>query len=390
MILDRYENFLAERRAEGLERCLRWSSSPEAGWVEVAGKRLLNLSGNDYLGLSRHPLLLQRAREWGERWGTGSGASRLVTGNLELFRQVEEPLAALHGSATALIFNSGFQANSGILPALLDAQVLGAMPLVFSDRLVHASIHQGCRAAGVRQLRYRHNDMNHLEHLLSAHAHLPGPRFILTESLFSMEGDVAPMGDLLALKERFGAFLYLDEAHAVGVMGREGRGVSCDHGGQVDLILGTFGKALGSFGAYVACSEKVRQYLINRSNAFIYSTALPPTVLGSMSAALELLPALEEERQHLMTTSGWLRQALRQQGWDTAASCSQIIPVITQTPQQAMTMSQRLQEEGILGVAIRPPTVPTSRLRLSLSALHQTEQLQPLLAILSTMQEEGA
>jgi 8-amino-7-oxononanoate synthase len=375
-----YGRFCDRLAAAGRKRMLRAVGPSEAGCTRVGEKSLVNFSSNNYLGLAQHPELIRRAREWAGEWGAGAGASRLVCGTLELHERVEEKLARGKGTEAALVFNSGYQANASVLPALLDRRVLGAEPLVFSDRLNHASIHAGCRAAGVRQIRYRHNDTSHLEDLLKSRAADKGARFILSETVFSMEGDRAEVGALTELAERFGAFLYLDEAHATGVLGRDGFGLSAEHPGGTDLAMGTFSKALGGFGGYVACSAELRDYLVNRCAGFVYSTALPPAVLGAMDAALDLLPGLERRRRALQDNAERVRGALRGAGLDCGASTTQIIPLILGREEDALTMSRDLEEEGILAVAIRPPTVPAgaSRIRFSLTAAHTEGDLARL------------
>ncbi len=372
------------------------------GRVVVDGRELVNVSSNDYLGLSRSPQLVARSTQWGERWGAGSGASRLVSGSLEPFARVEEKLAAGKGAEAALVFASGYQANASILPALLDARLHGAQPLVFADRLNHASLHAGCNAAGVSQIRYRHNDMSHLEELLAAK--IPGgekaaenaadrpPAFILSETVFSMDGDRADIPALADLARRFGAFLYLDEAHATGVLGRNGFGLAADHPGAANLVMGTFGKALGGFGAYAACSATLRDYLINRCGGMVYSTALPPTVLGAMDAALDLIPELEEARRRLLRNAEALRAQWRDAGLDCGASTTQIIPLILGDDEAALALSRALEEEGFLAVAIRPPTVPegTSRLRIALSAVHGDDDLARLAEAVIRLAAKGS
>ncbi|WP_420886870.1 aminotransferase class I/II-fold pyridoxal phosphate-dependent enzyme, partial [Candidatus Magnetaquicoccus inordinatus] len=250
-----YRQFCQQRQDTGRWRQMRLLTSVQDGSVFINHRELLNFSSNNYMGLAAHPLLLQRAIAWTKQWGCGASASRLVCGNLAPFATIEEKLARGKGSEAALLFNSGFQANSAVLTALLDRHVLGADPLVFTDRLNHASLHHGCQCAGVRQIRYRHNDLNHLQSLLQQHADRSGPRFILSETVFSMDGDRCDVPALIALKEKYGAFLYLDEAHATGVFGKNGFGLTADYAEQIDLVMGTFSKGLGSFGAYIACSQ---------------------------------------------------------------------------------------------------------------------------------------
>lgn len=342
---------------------------------DAAGAELVNFSGNDYLGLSRHPELIRRAADFALRYGAGAGASRLVTGNLPPFAGIEARLAAAKGTEAALVFVSGVQANLTILPALLDRQTLGAEPLVYADRLNHASLIQGCIAAGVRQHRFRHNDLNHLEELLARDAALSRPRFIVTESVFSMDGDRTDIPALAALADHYGAFLYIDEAHATGVLGENGFGLA--HALPQALVMGTFSKGLGGFGAYAAGSGVLRDYLVNRCGGLIYATALPPAVLGAMDAALDLVPALDGQRAHLAGLGERLRGRLRASGLDTGASTTQIVPLILGAEEKALAFSARLRAEGFLAVAIRPPTVPagTARLRIALSALHDTPMI---------------
>jgi len=355
----------------------------EPGRAVRDGRTVVNFSSNDYLGLSRHPLLAARGAEWAERLGSGATASRLVCGTFEAHERIEAKVAAFKHREAALLFASGFQANGTVLPALLDRRTMGGEPLVFADELIHASLHHGCRAAGVHPILYRHNDLRHLEQLLAGRTE-DRPRFIVTESVFSMDGDRADVTALAQLAERHDAFLYLDEAHATGVLGPRGAGLAADAAGRVDLIMGTFSKAFGSFGAYVACSRTLRDYLINRCTGFIFSTALPPSVLGSIDAALDLVPAMDAERAHLTALGDRLRDALADAGLEYGPSSTQIVPVLVGDEARAVGVSAALEHEGLLGVAIRPPTVPpgTSRIRFALSAAHTVEDVDSLAAAL--------
>ncbi|ABK42560.1 8-amino-7-oxononanoate synthase [Magnetococcus marinus MC-1] len=377
-----YRAFCQSREAAGQWRQLHAVQPLPRGRVLRDGVELINFSSNNYMGLADHPLLKQRAMAWTEQWGTGAQASRLVCGDLEPFARIEARLVAGKGCEAALVLNAGYQANSSVIPALLDKRVLGGEPLVFSDRLNHASMHHGVQLAGVRQLRYRHGDLDHLERLLKRHAGEKVAKFILSETVFSMDGDRIDVGGLIALKQRYGAFLYLDEAHATGVLGPDGFGLAAAYPGQVDLVMGTFSKGLGGFGAYVTCSHALRAYLINRAGGFIYSTALPPGVLGAMDAALELLPQMGEVRARVLAGAQRVRAALRAAGLDTGNSSTPIIPVMVGDEQRTLALSEGLRAEGLLGIAIRPPTVPegTSRLRLSLSAAHSDEDWSLLAA----------
>lgn len=349
------------------------------------GSLLTDFSSNDYLGLSRHPLLAERSAEWGSKAGTGSGSSRLVTGTRSLHERVEAKIAALKGKEAALLFASGWQANASIIPALarLSTEQMGAPALVFSDRLNHASLHHGCAAAGLSQIRFRHNDLTHLETLLEARAAQPGLRLIITESVFSMDGDCADIPALAALAQRHNAFLCVDEAHATGVLGPDGAGLAAGIEG-VSLVMGTFSKALGGMGAYVAGSQALCDWLLNAASGFIYSTALPPTVLGAADAALDLLPEMEEQRRLLARRGNWLRERLKEQGWAESGSMTQIVPVMAGEASRALEMAATLERERMLVVAIRPPTVPkgASRLRIALNAVQTEEELERLVQVL--------
>ena len=377
---DRLKPFLKELRRRDGFRTLKAGRPDGAAALWRDGRRLVNFSSNNYLGLAQHPALIERADEWTRKWGAGAGASRLVTGTYEIHQAVEDKLARLKGAEAALIFNSGYQANSSILPALLDGDLPGAKALVFSDRLAHASIHHGCQSAGTRQIRYRHNDLGHLESLLAKNEGKPGQRFILTESVFSMDGDVADLEALAGLAERFNAFLYVDDAHATGVLGPNGMGLA----DGADLAIGTFSKALGCFGAYATCSKPMKDYLINRCSGFIYSTALPPGVLGAMDAALDIAPGMNAERRRLHANADKLRRALAMAGIDSAGSTTQIVPAVIGGEAAAVEASRILEDEGVLGIAIRPPTVPrgSSRIRFAVTADHTDEDMDLLIGIL--------
>jgi 8-amino-7-oxononanoate synthase len=375
-----FEEALGRAAAANRRRVLRPIEPLDRGRVRLDGRELIDFSSNDYLGLSRHPALIERSREWASRWGAGAGASRLVRGTFEAHADVEAKLAALKGAQASLLFASGWQANASVLPALFAA---GEPPaLVFADRLVHASLHHGCQAAGVRQIRFRHNDLDHLERLLTEREGEPGRRFILTESVFSMDGDQVDLERLTAIAERWDAFLYLDEAHATGVMGPRGMGLSAAVPGRVDLAMGTFSKAMGSFGAYVAGSRALIDYLINACSGFVFTTAPPPAVLGAIDAALDLVPGMDAERAHLRRLSGRLRAGLAEAGIDTLASATQIVPAVVGEEAGALEAARRLEAGGLLAVAIRPPTVPkgSSRLRIALSAAHAEADVEQLIA----------
>ena len=299
---------------------------------------------------------------------------------------MEAKLARLKGTEAALVLASGWQANAAVLPALLRAAATRGEVELYADKLNHASLHHGCQAAGVKQIRFRHNDLDHLERLLAARAaegsDKPVSRFIITESVFSMDGDRTDVVRLAELADRHQAFVYLDEAHATGVLGPNGMGLAGLAPGRIDLAMGTFSKALGGFGAYVAGSRALCDYLINTCSGFIYTTALPPSVLGAMDAALDLVPTLDAERARLAAAGDHLRAALQGLGLDTGASSTQIVPAMVGDEGRALAMAANLEQRGLLAVAIRPPTVPagTSRLRVTLSAAHRDADVAQLIA----------
>ncbi len=372
-----YINYLESQKDDELFRKLTSCSHPDARSIQVEGRDYLNFSSNDYLGLSQHRRVKERASTYAMRYGAGNGASRLVTGNSEQFDEIERKLAALKGKEAALLFASGFQANASILQALFDKKILKIEPLVFSDRLNHASMHFGCNAAGVRQIRYRHLDTDHLAQLLTKYERSDQPKFILTESVFSMDGDVADLPKLAILAKQHNAFLICDDAHATGILGEGGAGLC----GPADLTIGTFSKALGGFGAFVVGSTLMRDYLINRCAGFIYSTAPPPCVLGAMDAALELLPLMQAERAHVAHLAQVFRDELGIRGLDFGASKTQIVPVILGSAERVLKVSNHLRDDGIWATPIRPPTVSAgaARLRITFNAAHRQSDLDQLI-----------
>lgn len=368
---------LESRQSLGRRRSLQKTVSGEGAAVQLDGRCMINFCSNDYLGLAKHPLLKQRACEYVAQFGTGSASSRLICGNQSFFEPVEERLAALKGKESALIFNSGFQANVSIIPALTDRD-----SLILSDRLNHNSLIQGARLARCRVEIFDHNDPDHLRKLLKTHA---GERFsrilIVTESIFSMDGDRCPLDEMVAIARASGAILVVDEAHATGVAGPNGMGLSS--GKDVDVVIGTFSKACGAFGAYVACSRRMRDYLVNCCAGLIYSTALPPAVLGAVSAALELIPGMDQARRRLHAYADGLRASLNRLGWDCGASTTQIIPVMVGQEADALALSGWLAQNRIFASAIRPPTVEQnkSRIRLTVTAAHRNEDIQQLIEV---------
>lgn len=355
-------------------------------YVSSNGKKLINFSSSDYLGLARHPFLIQRSQQFAEQYGVGSTASRLVTGNLSLYNALEKQLAVAIGKPAALILATGFQANTSVLSALFDPAVLEQEPLIFADKLAHVSLLLGAQSSG-RLQRFQHNDLTHLEMLLIKHAHCSQPKWIIVESVYSMEGDCANLAELIVLAKKYGAMLYVDDAHAVGVYGW---GKTVPYAADIDIVMGTFSKALGSFGGYIACSETIKAYLVNRCKGLIYSTGLPPTVLGAMSAALELLPQLENEQKKVLAHAKKIRDFFRKEGLAYGQSETHIVPWIIGDAEKTCYISQQLANEGILATTIRPPSVPIgkSRIRFCLSAAHSEQDLDFLISSIEKIKKK--
>ena len=342
------------------------------GKVRVGGRVLLNLSSNDYLGLSRDPRLIDATQKAAARWGVGAGASRLVAGHLALHREVEDSLAAFKGTEAAVIFSTGYMANLGVVSALV-----GPGDTVFCDKLNHASIYDGIKLAGANLARFPHRDLNRLENLLQKAG--AGRRLIVTDSVFSVDGDLAPLKELVELKDRYGAVLMVDEAHATGVLGPRGAGLAEELGltPRVEVHMGTFSKALGSLGGYVAGDRRLIDYLHNRARSFIYSTAPPPPVLGAIGAALQVVAQEPRRRNYLLAEAKTFREELQRAGFDLLGSETQIVPVLVGENARTLELAGRLRERGLLAVAFRPPTVTPgwARVRFSLSAAHSWEDL---------------
>ena len=368
--------FLRQRREQGLLRELRPIAARHGGRVVVAGREYLDLSSNDYLGLAGHPRLIEAAKRALDEYGTGAAASRLMGGDFELHHRLEERVAAFKGKESALVFNSGYQANVGLFPALLTRD-----DAVFSDRLNHASIVDGIQLSGARAFRFRHNDPAHLETLLQRERGKFKTALIVTETIFSIDGDRAPLAALVALKEKHDCLMIVDEAHATGVFGPHGAGVVEADGlaGRIDLVMGTFSKALGGFGAYVAASREMVAFLVNACRSFIYSTALPPAVIAGDLAGLDLVAEEPWRREALAERCPRFRDALRAKGFQVIGA-SPIVPVVLGDNHRAVAFAQALREKGYWVVAVRPPTVPAgeARLRLTLTAHHEATVLDRL------------
>lgn len=350
--------------------------------LEVPGG--INLCSNDYLGLAADPRLKQALLDAVARsLLTGSTGSRLLSGNDRAWEELETEFADFAGTETALCFSSGYAANIGLLGSLLQPG-----DIVFSDALNHASLIDGIRLSGPAKIVYPHGDLEFLEHALREHRDAKGAKLIVTETVFSMEGDVAPLRDIVRLAQAYGAELVIDEAHAIGVRGPQGRGIAAELGLERDIlaIMHTCGKALASAGAVVCGSRALRDLLINRARTFLFSTAMPPYLAGQIRAALHLARAAESERAHLRHIATALRQALAAAGHSFGASTTQIVPVLLGDNETALHVAAQLQENGFAVKAIRPPTVPpgTARLRLSLTSRISLEDVRRLAAAIHT------
>ncbi|MFH1645708.1 MAG: 8-amino-7-oxononanoate synthase [Candidatus Omnitrophota bacterium] len=381
--MERIKEFLNKRQQDSLLRTLKPFSLREKGFVCIGGKRYVDFSSNDYLGLSSHPYIKKNAKDAIDKFGAGICSSRLLSGDIELFGILEKRIADFKQKESALIFNSGYQANLGIISA-----ICGKNDVVFSDRLNHASIVDGILLSGAKLFRFNHNDIGHLETLLKKHRAKFQRCLIITESIFSMDGDLAPIREIVKLKKKYTSMLLVDEAHATGIFGDDGSGVVASYrlSDDVDLIMGTFGKALGSFGAYLACSKPLRDLLINKCRSFIYSTALSPAVIASNIAAVDIVRYDPFRRQLLLEKANYLREQLRSKGFEVLGS-SQIIPVVIGESRKTVLLSEKLQEKGYWALPIRPPTVPegSSRIRFSLNYYHRKSMLKKLAEDMATL-----
>ena len=363
---------LEELRERGLHRRLRLIEGPQGPRVTLDGREVLLLCSNNYLGLADDERVREAAAEAARRWGAGSGASRLISGNMDVHRQLEARLAEFLGSETALLFGSGYLANTGAIAALA-----GRDEVIFSDELNHASIVDGCRLSRAETVVYRHTDLDHLERELQA----AGDRaaLIVTDGVFSMDGDVAPIAGLLALARRYGCRLMVDDAHAIGTIGPGGRGSVAAAGlaGEVDVVVGTLGKALGSYGAFACASAETADFLLNQARPFIFSTAPPPPAIGAATAALAILRAEPERVERLQENTATLRAALAEAGFASPGS-TQVVPILVGEAEPTMRLCELALERGVFAQGIRPPTVPagSSRLRMTVMATHEPEQLR--------------
>ena len=357
-----------------LRRRRRDVTGPQGRTILLNGRPVLNFCSNDYLGLAGDPRLIDAAVRAMREEGFGSGASRLVSGNMDAHRRLEENVARFKGTPAALVFSTGYMANVGIISA-----VCGKGDLILSDRYNHASIIDGIILSGAKWRRYPHRDMAALEKFLRDSGR-HSKKLIITDSVFSMDGDIAPLDQIVALAAEYQAMVMIDEAHALGVLGKNGKGAA-EHfgvGDKIDFQMGTFSKAAGAFGAYCCGTQEAMDLLANKSRSFIYTTGMPPAVAAAAEAGLNIIATQPSLREGLLKKTRHMTGRLKDQGWDLRDTRTPIIPLVVGEPQTAMEFSERLLEEGIFAAAIRPPTVPsgTARLRLTVTAAHTDDDVE--------------
>jgi 8-amino-7-oxononanoate synthase len=380
------EEELTSIQKKGLRRRLLVREGPLLPQISVNGCELIHFASNDYLGLAVDPQLKAAVVAAVEGCGWGSGASPLVLGHCEFHERLEQRIAQFEGTEAALVFASGFAANAGTVAALV-----GTGDVVFSDRNNHASLLDGCRLSRADVRTYPHGDWQTLSRLLDRRGSYRR-RLIVTDSLFSMDGDLAPLAELADLAEHHEAMLLIDEAHATGVFGSRGRGVA-EHLGveeRIPVRVGTLSKALGGVGGFVAGSRTLVEWLVNRSRPYVYSTASPAAAAAAALAALDVVEHQPQRRTALLQRASELRARLAEQGWNTGRSASQIIPIVVGDPQRAVAMAAALRQQGLFVPAIRPPTVPEGQacLRISLTYAHTPEMIERLLAALGELRKD--
>ena len=361
-------------RKAGRHRFLRAVMTAPTGRVVLDGREVITLGSNNYLGLSTHPKVIEAAVEAVQEYGTGASGSRLLTGNCQLYTDLESKIAEVKGTEAALVFSSGYLANIGTIPAMA-----GDGDRILSDALNHASIIDGCRLSKANTQIYQHRDIDHLESLLTQSA-IFGRKLIVTDGVFSMDGNIAPLTEICGLADRYNAMVIVDEAHSFGVMGKFGRG-AVEHFGlenRAVIQMGTLSKAIGGLGGYVAGSRKLIQFLINRARSFIFSTGLPPATLAAAAAAIDVMRATPELRHRLFFNTRQLATALSEAGFQCLSTETQILPLILGSAEVTSNIAEMLLNHGVYAPAIRPPTVPegTGRLRISAMATHTPEDMQ--------------
>ncbi|MDV8153149.1 8-amino-7-oxononanoate synthase [Acinetobacter pittii] len=383
-LLDHFSAELDELKQQGNFR--QFTQNVQHGrFITIQNKTMLNLASNDYLGLAADINLRQEFLDSFpiERSYFSSSSSRLLTGNFDEYEQLENSLSQAFSGRAALLFNSGYHMNIGILPAVADSKTL-----ILADKLVHASMIDGIRLSGAQYVRYRHNDLQHLEQLLQKYHNDDKIEriIVVTESIFSMDGDETDLAALVQLKKRFAkTMLYVDEAHSIGVRGQQGLGCAEQYNviQEIDFLVGTLGKALAAVGGYIICDQIIKDYLINKMRPLIFSTAQPPIVMAWANFIFQKVLLAQSQREHLKNISQYLQQAVVQKGYDSP-STSHIIPVIVGESQAAINKAMQVQASGFYAMPVRPPTVPknSSRLRISLTSMVQQHELEELVSFL--------
>ena len=372
-------------KESGLYRQMKYLQSPQQPYVKIAGKSYLMLSSNSYLGLCNDQRLKQAAMDAMEKYGVGSGGSRLTTGSYEVHKKLEDEIAAFKGAEAALLFNTGYMANVGAI-----SSIAGKDWVIFSDRFNHASIIDGCRLSGAEIIIYEHCDASDLE--TKAQSHRGRRALVVTDGLFSVDGDIAPLPDIVQVAKKYNMLLMVDDAHATGVLGENGGGTADYFGlqNEIDIQMGTFSKALASEGGFIAGNRGLIDYLANKARSFIFSTALAPATVAVSLRALEIVQAEPRLRQSLAANSAWFREKLREIGFEIMDFPTPIISIVLGPPDLTVNFSNRLMEKNIFVSAIRPPTVPqgTSRLRINLMATHTVDDLAPAIDSMAAIGKE--
>lgn len=360
-----------------LFREIKDRASPQGSKIKLGGREYVNFSSNDYLGLANHPYIINKVKKALDKYGFGSGASRLLSGGSILHKELEDKTARFKETESALVFNSGYAANTGILPAITDKN-----DIIFSDELNHASIIDGCRLSKAKTLIYRHKDLSHLEDIIRKKD--AKRKIVITDAVFSMNGDITPLKGIYNICKKNKAMLYLDDAHGTGVLGK-GRGALSHLNIKPEpwiIQMGTFSKALGSFGAFIASSRDVIEWIINTARSFVFSTALPSCVIAASIAALELIKKDSELIKKLWANRNKAVNGIKNSGYDIIESETPIIPIKTGTVENTLRISRHLYEKGIFAPAIRPPTVIESRIRITVTASHTDEDIERLIMTL--------
>jgi 8-amino-7-oxononanoate synthase len=377
---------LDERAAQGLLRKRRTLETPQSPHITVDGKPYLAFCSNDYLGLANHPQLIAALQQGAQQWGVGAGAAHLVSGHFEPHHRLEQQLAAFVGKPAALLFSTGYMANLGVVQALV-----GKGDTVFADKLNHSSLNDAMLLSRADVQRYRHGDLAQLGEMLDRENR--GRKLVITDAVFSMDGDIAPLPEMLALCERHDAWLLVDDAHGFGVLGKQGRGTLSHFGLDSPriILMGTLGKAAGVSGAFVASEQIVIDTLVNHARSYVYTTAAPPALAVALMQSLQLMAQGDERRERLARLIGKLRAGLDDLPWQLMPSDTAIQPLLVGDNRQALDLSEGLRERGIWVAAIRPPTVPqgTARLRITLSAAHTEEDVEQLTGALHELVRES-